>query len=105
MSGFTYYLNGKEVTAEEFRASGGKSDWLKAPPMIANTYSEHDPLLSDGCGVMKAQVTECRDSIKLHGIQGAQVHNDGKIRFTSRAARRDFLKMRGLHDNDGGYSD
>ena len=104
MSGATYYLNGKEVTAKAFRA-GGKQDWLKASPMIANTYNEHDPLLSDGCGVMKAQVPETREAIKQHGIQGAQVHNDGKIRFTSRTTRREFLKMRGLHDNDGGYGD
>ena len=104
MSSATYYLNGKEVTIKEFRA-GGKSDWLQAPPMAANTYSEHDPLISDGCGVMKAQVPETRDAITQHGIQGAQVHNNGQIRFTSRTARREFLKMRGLVDNEAGYSD
>lgn len=100
----TYYLNGKEVTAKEFRA-GGKRDWLKASPMIANTYNEHDPLMSDGCGVMKAQVPETREAIKKHGIQGAQVNDSGQIRFTSRRARRNFLKMRGLVDNEAGYSD
>jgi uncharacterized membrane protein len=54
---------------------------------------------------MKAQVGEARELIKKHGIQGAQVLNSGQIRFTSRNARKEFLKMRGLVDNDGSYGD
>jgi len=104
VSGVAYYINGKQVTAEEFGVDS-KDDWLTVPPMIANTYTEHDPLMSDGCGVMKAQVSETREAIRHHGIQGAAVHDNGQIRFTSRAARRDFLRMRGLHDNDGSYGD
>jgi hypothetical protein len=73
--------------------------------MTANTYREHDPLISDGCGVMKAQVPETREAIQKHGIQGAAVLDNGQIRFTSRRARRDFLRMRGLVDNDGSYGD
>ena len=41
--------------------------------MTANTYTEHSPLISDGCGVMKSQVAETREAIKYHGIQGAAV--------------------------------
>ena len=74
-------------------------------PMIANTYTEHDPLISDGCGVMKSQVQETRKAIRHHGIQGAAVLPNGQIRFTSRRARKEFLAMRGLHDNEAGYSD
>ena len=76
-----------------------------ARPMIANTYTEHNPLISDGCGVMKNQVQETRDAIKHHGIQGAAVLPNGQIRFTSRRARKEFLAMRGLNDQDGGWSD
>ena len=102
----TLKYNGKPVTKAELDAlMPPKSDWLDSPPMTANTYSEHDPLLSDGCGVMKAQVQEAREAIRQHNIPGAAVHDDGKVQFTSRRARRDFLKMRGLHDQDGGYSD
>ena len=54
---------------------------------------------------MKAQVQEAREAIRQHNIPGAAVHDDGKVQFTSRRARRDLLKMRGLHDQDGGYSD
>ncbi len=104
MSGVKYYVNGKEVTAEEFSVDG-KEDWLEASPMVANTYSEHDPLISEGCGVMKAQVGEAREAIKRHGIQGAAVHNNGQVRFTSRRARKEFLRLRGLNDQDGMYGD
>lgn len=106
MSKVVYTYNGKTVSKQELdRLMPPKENWLEAPPMSANTYSEHDPLLSDGCGVMKAQVSETRELIKKHGIQGASVLNDGKIRFTSRRARKEFLAMRGLRDNDGSYGD
>lgn len=99
-----YYENGTEVSREQFLVNA-RTDWLQAPPMVANTYTEHDPLISDGCGVMKAQVEDTRAAIRQHGIQGAAVLDNGQIRFTSRRARRDFLRMRGLHDNDGSYND
>lgn len=102
----TYSFNGKSVTKEELdRLMPPKTSWLEAPPMVANTYSEHDPCVSEGCGVMKAQVGETRDLIKRHCIQGAQVLDGGQIRFTSRTARKEFLRMRGFVDNDGGYGD
>jgi len=101
-----YKLNGKTVTREEFHARvKPKKDWLEAPPMATDTYSEHDPLVSQGCGVMKSQVGEARDMIRKHGIQGANVRNDGAIEFTSRRARKEFLYHRNLKDLDGGYSD
>lgn len=106
MSKVVYKHNGKTVTQEELdQLVPRKKDWLAGPAMASNTYTEHDPLISEGCGVMKSQVKETRDLIRLHGIQGAAVHDNGQIRFTSRKARKDFLRMRGLVDNDGGYSD
>lgn len=106
MSGIVLKYNGREVTKEELdQLLPPKEDWLAGPPMTANTYTEHDPLISEGCGVMKSQVKETRSLIKRHGIQGAAVHENGQVRFTSRRARKDFLKMRGLIDNEAGYSD
>jgi len=98
--------NGKSVTKEELDTLlPPKEDWLASPPMSADTYSEHDPLISEGCGVMKAQIGEAREMIRQHNIIGAAVHDNGQIRFTSRRARKDFLARRGLVDNEGGYSD
>jgi len=100
-----FILNGKEVTKEEF-AKGGKSNWLEKPPMATtNTYTEHDPLISEGCGVMKAQVGEARDMIKKHNIAGAAVLDSGQVRFTSRRGRKEFLERRGFNDIDSGWSD
>ena len=106
MSEIVSKYNGRVVTQEELdRLLPVKEDWLAGPPMTANTYSEHDPLISEGCGVMKSQVGEAREMIRRHGIQGAAVHDNGQIRFTSRRARKELLKMRGLVDNDAGYGD
>ena len=106
MKKVVFKYNGKEVTQEELHELlPPKADWLDAPPMTANTYTEHDPLISEGCGVMKAQVGEAREVIKRHNIQGAAVHDNGQLRFTSRRARKEFLAVRGLNDQDAGFSD
>jgi len=98
--------NGKPVSKEQLdQLMPPKENWLDGPSMTANTYTEHDPLISEGCGVHRTQVEETRTLIRQHGIQGAQVTPSGQIRFTSRRARKEFLQLRGLCDNDGGYGD
>ena len=99
-----YFLNGVEVTQEEFR-KGANSDWLKSPPMTAHTYTAHDPLRSDGLGCMKSQVTDLRNTIKQHNIQGVAVKDNGQLEITSRRGRKELLAVRGLVDNDGSYGD
>ena len=99
-----YLINGREVTAEEFRA-GAKSDWLEAPPMTANTYRAHDPLVSDGLGCLKAQVPELRETIRQHNIQGVVVKDSGQLEITSRRGRKELLAVRGLVDNEASYGD
>ncbi len=106
MSKVVTKYNGKVVNKQQLDdLMPPKEDWLDGPAMTANTYTEHDPLISEGCGVMKSQVKETREVIKLHGIQGAAVHDNGQIRFTSRRARKEFLALRGLNDQDGGFGD
>lgn len=101
-----YKLNGQRVSREQFFEHAKKNkDWLSKPAMTSNTYTEHNPLISDGCGVMKDQVGEAREMITKHSIQGAQVLDSGQIRFTSRRARKEFLQRRGLNDQDAGFGD
>ncbi len=102
-----YILNGKSVTKEEFDAAVPASkDWLKPGGLIpAHTYEGHDPLLSDGAGVMKSQVPEMREVIRKHNIKGVLVRPDGQLEITSRRGRRDLLRVRGLADADGMYGD
>lgn len=106
MSEVKYKLNGKAVTREEFHERvKPKEDWLDGPPMTANTYTEHDPLVSQASGVMKSEVENGRELIRKHGIQGAAVRDDGSVQFTSKRARKEWLHHRGQFDLDGGYSD
>ena len=99
-----YVLNGKPVTREEF-LKGANDDFLKAPALTSNTYSQHDPLKSDGLGCMKSQVKDLRDVIRKHNIQGVQVKESGQLEITSRRGRKELLRVRGLVDNEAGYGD
>lgn len=104
MSGIVRKYNGRVVTEAELDRLMPKKK-LEGPAMTANTYSEHDPLISEGCGVMKEQVNETRAILDNHKIPGVAVLDSGQMRFTSRRARREWLRIRGLNDQDGGYSD
>lgn len=102
-----YFVNGKELTEEEFAARGPKDkDWLKYGCQTSlKTYRAHDPLLSDGIGCLKSQVPEMRETIRKHNIKGVLVRDDGKLEITSRRGRKELLRVRGLADADGMYSD
>ena len=104
MSKVTYTLNGQQVTREEFLA-GARKEFVTGPPLTANTYRAHDPLLSDGMGCLKAQVPEMRRMIQHHNIKGVQVKDNGQLEITSRRGRKELLAVRGLVDNDGSYGD
>jgi hypothetical protein len=78
---------------------------LFAPPLVANTYREHDPLISEGLGCMKAQVPEMREVIRKHNIKGVRVRDNGQLEITSRRGRKELLRVRGLADADAGFGD
>ena len=99
-----YKVNGKEVTPEEFR-EGTNDDWLENRQPVVNTFRAHDPLVSEGIGVMKSQVPEMRETIRQHNIKGVTVRDSGALDITSRRGRKELLKVRGLIDNDGCYGD
>ena len=105
MNKVAYTLNGKEVTREEF-LSGSRADYLNGGRyFVPNTYSAHDPLVSDGLGCMKSQVPELRETIRKHNIQGVAVKDNGQLEITSRRGRKELLAVRGLVDSDGSYGD
>lgn len=112
MSTILTQYKGRTVTKEELdRLMPPKANWLEAPPMAANTYSEHDPLISEGLGCMKHQVKDMRKMIESEGIQGINVLDSGQVRITSRRGRNQLIRtlseIRGvnMHDADGGYGD
>lgn len=101
-----YRINGKVVTEKEWRKHRGVGfDFDGSGPLTFNTYRDHDPLVSEGAGVMKSQVPEMRREIRKRNIQGVKVRDNGQLEITSRQGRRELLRMRGLADADGGYSD
>ena len=97
-----YTINGKEVTKAQFRRRKPKPI---GAPMVSHTYRAHDPLLSDGIGCMKSQVPEMREVLKKHNVKGVLVRDNGQLEITSRRGRKELLRIRGLADADGGYSD
>ena len=99
-----YKINGKTVTKQEWDARPGYG-LRGGVPYGTVAYTESKPLLSDGLGCMKSQVPEMRQEIKRRSIQGVRVLANGQLEITSRRGRRDVLRMRGLVDNDGGFSD
>lgn len=82
-----------------------KRSKILAVPMVANTYREHDPLVSEGLGCMESQVPEMREAIRKRNIKGVRVLDSGQLEITSRQGRKEVGQMRGLGDADAGYSD
>ncbi len=112
MSGIVHKYNGRVVTQEELdELLPKKKDWLDGPSMTANTYTEHDPLISDALGVMPRQVKEMRETLEKEKIPGVAILDNGQARITSRRGRNQLMalyeKMRGnkMHDIDGGFGD
>jgi hypothetical protein len=68
-------------------------------------YSEARPLLSVASGVPKHMTQELRDFVKERKLKGVEVLDTGEVQFTSRSGRKEYLKARGMIDNDGGYGD
>ena len=112
MSKIVSKYNGRVVTQEELdKLLPVKEDWLSGPAMTANTYTEHDPLISEALGVVKSQVKEMRATLEKEKIPGVAILDNGQARITSRRGRNQLMalyeKMRGnkYHDIDGGYGD
>ena len=112
MSKIVHKYNGKVVTKAELdKVLPPKEDWLSGPAMTANTYTEHDPLISEALGVVKSQVAEMRKTLEKEKIPGVAILDNGQARITSRRGRNELMKlyekMRGnkYHDIDGGFGD
>lgn len=110
MSGIVRKYNGRVVTEEELERLMPRKK-LEGPAMTSNTYSDHDPLISEALGVMKSQVKDMRETLEKEKIPGVAILDSGQARITSRRGRNQLMalyeKMRGnkMHDIDGGFGD
>lgn len=75
----------------------------------ATTPGGHDPKgwpkESVALSVMKKQVKEANERARKHGLTGVYYEPSGKCILSDRGARRDLMRLEGLHDNSGGYGD
>lgn len=63
------------------------------------------PLASLAASVTADKAQEYNEFYRKHGITGAEHDQSGRLTFSSRKERAKCLKLRGLVDFDGGYSD
>ncbi len=99
-----YKRNGKRVTVKGFQ----KGNTRKGPPSVprvAMPISDTKPLNSLGLSVHREQAAEFNALYKERGITGAHHEANGDCVITSKKARNQVLKARGMRDNDAGYGD
>ena len=72
---------------------------------IPATRAYNKPLVSVGAGCHSSQVDEFRAHARGAGLTGVDFTPTGEAVFSSRGQRREYLKLRGLVDRDGGYGD
>lgn len=96
-----YFLDGREVTEEEFHRA--------LPPVKDDGRGEGNrpwsrPIHSEGAAVHPDQIPEAVEDAKRCGVP-TEFDSIGCPIFTSRKHRRDYLKVYGFHDRNGGYGD
>lgn len=99
--GSRYYVDGREVTREEFDRAFPDQDLAAAP---GTDRPGCWPMTSEAAAVHPKQVVEATRGAAERGVP---THFDrlGRPVFTSRAHRKAYLKAYGFRDNNGGYGD
>jgi hypothetical protein len=62
------------------------------------------PMVSKAMGVHRDQVGEANAEMARHGC-GVRYDPEGNAHVPDRGERKKALKIKGLHDNDGGFGD
>lgn len=97
-----YYLDGKEVTREEYQQSvpDVPLDFSNGAPSLC----PFKPIISDALAVHPTQIKEAMERDKKHGLS-VEYLPDGRPKLDGRDKRRRMLKSLNFHDNHGGYGD
>ena len=99
----TYWIDGKQVSRSKF--------WKMSPPCsVAGTGDSitawKRPLRSDAMAVNTSQIPAAMERNRKAGITGVSYDpKDGTAIISSRGARRDLMRVMGVHDRNGGYGD
>lgn len=102
----TYYIDGKEVTEEEYReAAPSKFSELQEEGVQGHFHTPTCwPMVSEALAVLPKQITEATESAKKHGVP-TRFDQSGRPIFESRQHRKAYLRAYNFHDNQGGYGD
>lgn len=64
------------------------------------------PMKSDAMAVHPDDIPAALERNKRHGVAGVTYDpKDGRAILADRGARRDLMKLEGVHDKNGGYGD
>lgn len=101
-----FYLDDVEVTEEEFHAAVPTrvGDLLKAGKPPDGHRPACWPATSWALSVHPKQVKEANARAKRHGI-AVRYDATGKCHLSGKGARRDLMRLEGMHDNEGCYGD
>ncbi len=75
------------------------------PPGTGGNTPSCWPMKSEALAVHPDQIPEALARNKRHGIQGVSYDRLGRAVLADRGARRDLMRLEGVHDNQGGYGD
>ena len=105
-TGRKFFLEGKEVTQEEFdEAFPNKLDELFQNGFTGEFHTTTCwPQKSEALAVHPKRINEAIDSAKKKGVP-TRFDRAGRPVFESRQHRKRYLKAYGYHDNQGGYGD
>jgi hypothetical protein len=101
-SGTTYILDGREVTAKEYRRRyplPKSQQHIDAPGRVGIKPKE-----SDALAVHPLDVPEAIEDAKRKGVP-TDFTPDGSPIITSRAHQKAYLRAYGYRNKDGGYGD
>lgn len=100
-TGPVYYLNGAEVSREEFKKVFPEQKLTAAPGgQQPGTWPQH----SDALGVHPDQIPEAAEVARRHGVP-TNFDADGCAVLTGPAHRKKLAELYGFFDKNGGYGD
>lgn len=103
-----YFLDGKQVSEEEFRAANPEKPGVPMTVNCSAIWPKCGQVLN-GLGVLPHQVEARREIDRKRGVPTDYVESaDGfsaRPVYTSRAHRKKHLKAHGAIDRQGGYGD
>jgi hypothetical protein len=100
-----YRINGKEVTERVWRRRKGVGFKPGQVSLGTVAYSGSKPLESLALSCHPDQVAEYNEAARKEGLTGISWDARGRCSITSRGDRKAWLRVQGLHDNEGGYGD